>query len=248
MILVTLLLGACEVSIADAAPDPPVDGPSSPEPGPASDAPPSAAGDTVGAAFPPPDGALQVDGGAFGEWLQSLPIRAVDAQVRTHDGRVVTAHRARVVDMPVVDGDLQQCADSIIRVRSEWLRETGAEISWRATSGDPLPWSRYQAGERPYVVDDRIQWRASGDAGDDDALWDGYLQSVFTWAGTASMEVYETTPLDGPGEARPGDVLVQGGFLPFNSFALLALELLFLLIPRVSSSMRLNDRDRLPLC
>ena len=75
---------------------------------------------------------------------------------------------------------------------------------FHATSGDPLPFSRFQGGERPFVVDDKIQWR-SGGSGD----WENYLTSVFTWAGSASLQAYETTPTANP---RGGDVVVEGGF------------------------------------
>ena len=46
-------------------------------------------------------------------------------EMRAHDGQTV-AHRARVIDLPVVPGDLQQCADSAIRLRAAGDR-TGKE-------------------------------------------------------------------------------------------------------------------------
>jgi hypothetical protein len=38
--------------------------------------------------------------------------------------------------------------------------------------------------------------------------WEGYLSAVFTWAGTRSLQAYETLPDTTP---EPGDLLVQGG-------------------------------------
>lgn len=152
--------------------------------------------------FPPPTGAVRAKAGPFGTWLQALPLRAADVPVLTHDGRVVR-RSARVVDLPVVRGDLQQCADSALRLRARWLREQGQPISFHATSGDPMPWARYAGGEEPYEKGGRIAWKAGGDRS-----WDGWLRKLFTWAGTRSLAVHDTVADDHP---DAGDVLVEGG-------------------------------------
>ncbi len=162
---------------------------------------PVAQAEIVRDVFPPPSGYERVQADAFGAWLGQRPLRAADVPVRTHDGRVVS-HRARVIELDVVPGDLQQCADTAIRLRAEWLRETGGEIVFHATSGDPMPWARWQAGERPVERDNRLEW-VPGSAGG----WESYLAKVFTWAGTRSL-AYDTVAVTDP---RPGDVLVQPG-------------------------------------
>lgn len=156
---------------------------------------------TLGEAFPPPDGAARVDGGTFGAWLLARELAPADQPVRTHTGDIVR-HRARVIRFPMVRGDLQQCADTAIRLRAEFLRETGGEILYHATSGDPLPWTRWQAGERPYEEKGRVKWRPGTDGG-----WEAYLTRVFLWAGTRSLAL-DTDPVDAP---APGDVVVVPG-------------------------------------
>lgn len=163
----------------------------------------SLAGTTVAQAFPPPPGSARVAPGAFGSWLQGLRLEDAAAPVLTHDGRVVR-HRGRVVQLPLVEGDLQQCADAILRLRAEWLRERGEPVSFFATSGDPIPWARFQAGERPHVEGRRLAWTG----GHGPSSWDGYLRRVFEWAGTISLRAHETRPVDEP---RPGDILVEAG-------------------------------------
>jgi hypothetical protein len=160
-------------------------------------------GATVGEAFPPPDGASRVEVTGFGATLRQLEVRDADVPVRTHDGRRVP-HRARVVELPMVRGDLQQCADSVIRLRASWLKDTGQPVMFHATSGDPIPWARWVAGERPYAEGRGLRWRKGTTGG-----WESYLRAVFTWAGTLSLEAYDTIPAtDAP---RPGDLLVKGG-------------------------------------
>jgi hypothetical protein len=155
----------------------------------------------VAEAFPPPAGATLVPRDAFGEWLASLELVDPSVPVRTFDGRVV-GHTARVVKLPMVPGDLQQCADSAIRLRAEWLRETGGEVAFHATSGDLLSWERWRRGERPVEAGGRIRWRRGTKGG-----WDEYLAKVFTWAGTRSLALDTTAAA----EPRAGDLLVVPG-------------------------------------
>ncbi len=159
--------------------------------------------DRVASAFPPPEGAVRVEGGPFGAWLGALELGPADRAPRTHDGREVH-HTARVVALPLVDGDLQQCADSAIRLRAEYLRERGEPVSFHATNGQVLPWGRFAAGERVALVGERLVWKDDGSG-----AWEDYLSAVFTWAGTASLQRLDSVAVDRP---QPGDLLVQGGF------------------------------------
>lgn len=157
---------------------------------------------TVADAFPVPEGYERVPTDAWGDWLRALPVRAADVPVRTYAGDVV-GHAARVIDLPVVPGDLQQCADSLYRLRAEWERARGGSPTFHATSGDPVPWARYAAGEEPYEADNRLRWRRGG-TGD----WDDWLVKLFTWAGTRSLAAYDTEPA---ADVRGGRLVVRPG-------------------------------------
>lgn len=161
---------------------------------------------TIGEAYPPPAGATRVADDAFGAWLQALPLRPAGTPIRTHDGARVR-HDGRPVSLPLVRGDLQQCADSAIRLRAEFARARGAadDLSFKATSGDPIPWARYRDGETPYATGNKVQWKRTDPA---TQSWEGWLSKVFTWAGTRSLAAYETVRVDTP---RAGDMLIVGG-------------------------------------
>ncbi len=161
-----------------------------------------AGAESVASAFPPPEGAARVQSDPWGRWLQALQLRDASEPVRTYDGRVV-GHHARVIDLPLVPGDLQQCADSLIRLRATWARESSLDVSFHATSGDPLPWSRVSGGEVPYASGRGISWRAG------EASWERYLSLVFMWAGTASLEARDTRATN---KVTPGSMLIEGGF------------------------------------
>jgi hypothetical protein len=157
----------------------------------------------VRSAFPLPRGAAWAPADAYGTSLLDLPLRPPGTPVRTHDGRVVPISPVRVVDLPMVKGDLQQCADTAIRLRAEWLKGQGRPVMFHATSGDPIPWARVAAGEIPYAEGRGLKWRAGAGS------WETYLRLVFTWAGTASLVAHDTVAASEP---RAGDLLIQGGF------------------------------------
>lgn len=154
-------------------------------------------------AFPPPMGAVRVDADSFGTYVQSLEVHPASRPVTTHDGRTVR-HAARAIVLDLVDGDLQQCADSAIRLRAEWRHERGEPVMFHATSGDPIPWARWKSGERPYAEGRGLKWRKGTKGG-----WEAYLRAVFMWAGTLSLEAYDTEVAKG--EPVPGDLLVKPG-------------------------------------
>jgi hypothetical protein len=135
--------------------------------------------------------------------------------VHLFDGRTKanqTAHFA-VVDLTIGRRDLQQCADAVIRLRAEYLRDTGShdEICFHFTSGDLACWARWRAGWRPCVSGNLVQWEQSTAPDSSDACFWGYLESVFTYAGSYSL-ARELVPVPDWSDLTAGDVLVQGGF------------------------------------
>ncbi len=121
---------------------------------------------------------------------------------------------AAVVDIDVGKRDLQQCADAVIRLRAEYLYAGGAaeraRIAFDFTSGDRVSFARWAQGWRPVVAANRVSWQRVGARGDDRAQFAAYLERIFTYAGSKSLE-RELVPV-GPRPVEPGDVFVQGGF------------------------------------
>ncbi|MFT5680635.1 MAG: hypothetical protein ACI8RZ_001541, partial [Myxococcota bacterium] len=76
---------------------------------------------TILDAFPPPAGTTRVaPPDAWGAWIQTMVLRDISEPLRAYDGRLLHGHDAWVIDLPMVSGDLQQCADALLRVRGEW--------------------------------------------------------------------------------------------------------------------------------
>ena len=67
-----------------------------------------------------------------------------------------------------------------------------------------MPHALWASGQRPVVQNGHLAWTDGGNRS-----WEGYLRSLFMYAGTASLEVHDTVPARTP---RAGDLLVQGGY------------------------------------
>lgn len=175
----------------------------------------AARGETVAEAFPPPPGVMLAPDDAFGAWLAGLELHAADRAVRTHTGEAVALPHAppeaQAVVLPLMEGDLQQCADSAYRLRARFLRESGArEITFHATNGQPLPWARWAAGERTRLEGQRLVW-VPGPGGPIESRWESWLREVFVYAGTRSLAARDTVPVDWSSGPRAGDVFVAPG-------------------------------------
>lgn len=160
--------------------------------------------------IPPPAGYARVKVDGFGAWLRGLPLKPGRPQVLLHNGRPKSnqdAHFA-VVDIDTGKGDLQQCADCVIRLRAEYLWEKREPIAFDFTSGDRCEWSRWAEGWRPVVSGSRVTWRKGGSGGNSYAEFRRYLRTVFSYAGTLSLE-RETEGASGAVE--PGDIFLRGG-------------------------------------
>ena len=168
-------------------------------------------------ALPPPSGytRVAVEEGSFGAWLRGLPLRPAGSPVRDFRGGEILdgedASVAAVAELDVGSANLQQCADSIIRLHAEWLWSRGQKerIAYRFTSGHLASWPRYAAGERARVAGSKVTWVKSGPVDGSRATFRAYLDLVFTYAGTLSLATEKQRP--GREDVRPGDFFVLGG-------------------------------------
>lgn len=169
------------------------------------------------AAIAPPRGFTRVplEAGTFGAFLRSLPLLPDGSDVHAHDGRVIRGggdpRVTAVIAMDQGKRDLQQCADTAIRLHAEWLwsRSREAEIGYHFTSGDLSTWSAYAAGDRPVVEARSVSWARNAAPTAGRGAFRSYLDQVFTYAGTVSL-AREAAPVERE-DLRVGDVLVLPG-------------------------------------
>ena len=163
--------------------------------------------------FDPPFGyqRIAVQSGSFAEWLRDLPLLSSN-EVLSYQGNPIDAPSAAVVDLDIGRGDLQQCADSILRLYAEyrWSANKASDLGFHFSSGDFSSWPNWRSGERFLIRGSkvtRIQKKAVGDTHSEFRKW---LQHTFIYAGTRSMN-RDSQRLAMDKSILPGDFFVSPG-------------------------------------
>jgi hypothetical protein len=172
---------------------------------------------SLSVAIPAPKGFVRVTEpeGSFGAWLRDLPLRAPGTPVRTYAGDVLREaddpRIAAVAELDVGHTDLQQCADSVIRMHAEWLWSRGERdaIGYHFLSGDFATWRRWAAGERPEASGNKVAWRTTAKPSESRATFRKYLDAVFNYASTISLAQHTTQVPRA--DLKPGDFFVLPG-------------------------------------
>ncbi|HSC52145.1 MAG TPA: DUF4846 domain-containing protein [Phnomibacter sp.] len=130
-------------------------------------------------------------GHSFGSWLRKQPLRN-DKTIRLYNGnrRNDQSIQHAVVDIPIGQQDLIQCADAIIYCRAYYLYQTkqAASISFTDNNG------------KVYKIASNARSHA----------FQQYLNTVFSYCNTASL-ARQMNPIRFS-QLQPGDVLIRGGF------------------------------------
>lgn len=171
---------------------------------------------TIVHAIPAPEGYHRSDAPerSFAGWLRALPLKEPGMPVRLFNGdrKANQSAHFRIIDMDVGKKDLQQCADAVMRLRAEYLfavKDSGA-IHFNFTNGDTAAYEKWIRGYRPQVSGNTVRWRQSAPQDPSYANFKRYLDTVFTYAGSASLSrEMSAVPCDA---MTIGDVFIQGGF------------------------------------
>ena len=131
-----------------------------------------------------------VPGNTFSEWLRKIRLKK-DSRVFLHNGQLKQNQNVQfaVLDIPVGKRDLQQCADAVMRLRAEYLLDNNKidDISFADNNGKKYTYTLTSAES-----------------------FENYLQKVFTYCGTLSLERQMQTVNEFQ-TMRAGDVFIQGG-------------------------------------
>ncbi|MFO0660217.1 MAG: DUF4846 domain-containing protein [Polyangiaceae bacterium] len=153
--------------------------------------------------------------GSFGAWLRTLPLASSEAPVLTFKGKVLhpATHEniAAVVAIDIGHADLQQCADSVIRLHAEWRWSRGdRSMSYRAAAGTMMSLESWWRGARPVADGAKLRWEPTGRPTEPShSSFRHYLDDVFAWANTGSLSV-QAKPVD-VRDLTPGDFVVVAG-------------------------------------
>ena len=168
--------------------------------------------------FKPPRGFHRIpkQKGSFAWWLRRLPLKKRGAPVRYHNGRLKANQRihSAVIDLDIGRGNLQQCADAIMRLWGEyiWYKKLQRYFGFNLTSGHPNPWWRWARGDRLKIIRGRMRgWNVGvRRANASYRSFRRYLRIVMIYSGTASLS-RELLHI-GPSQIQAGDILLKGGY------------------------------------
>ena len=152
--------------------------------------------------------------GSFTDFLRDYPLKEWDSPVLLYNEKQKANQNVHigVFELPIEKEDLQQCADSIMRMYAEYFWSSGQHdrIMFHLSDGFELSYSKWREGYRVGFENDKPYWYKKTDYDDSYETFVKYMRIVFAYAGTASMEALETrgTRME---QLKPGDVFIKGG-------------------------------------
>ena len=173
-------------------------------------------GKTIEERFKIPDGykRVKVDSSSFENYLRQLPLKDVGEKVKYFDENLKSNNNVydAVVDLPIGNRDLHQCADAVIRLRAEYFygKKDYDSIHFNFTNGFQADYTQWRKGKRIVVDGNNVNWKDTGQASDAYSSFWKYLEMVFSYAGTTSLEKeLKSISLE---RMKIGDVFIKGGF------------------------------------
>ena len=172
-------------------------------------------GMTLETRFSVPDGYTreEAEDESLTEFLRSYELKEDGSPVLLYDGRKKGNQKAHaaVFKLPIEEEDLQQCADSIMRVYAEYFYHTGRQekIAFHFSNGFLAEYEKWREGNRIKIDGNDAYWAKTASYDDSYETFRSYLRMVFAYAGTQSM-AGESEEISLP-EIEVGDVFLKGG-------------------------------------
>ncbi len=172
-------------------------------------------GDSISVRVIVPEGYKRVKHapGSFQEYLRNYKLKPYGSKIINYDNSEYFAqdwHDA-VLEVPVPNNGLQQCADALMRMRSEYLWDQNRkdEIGFNFTSGHYCSWKKYALGYRPKISGNKVTFHKVASPNHSKSNFYKYLNLIYMYAGTLSMyHELEKVPVS---EIKIGDMLVKPG-------------------------------------
>lgn len=151
--------------------------------------------------------------GSFAQFLRNYELKPDGSPVLLYNGKEKGNQNAHIAvfKLPIENEDLQQCADSIMRIYGEYYfgnKEYG-KIKFPLGTGFIADFDKWRSGYSIKVSGNSISWVK---ASKNDSSYDSFkrfMRIVFAYSGTLNMDGASTKiTLD---EAKTGDIFIKGG-------------------------------------
>lgn len=151
--------------------------------------------------------------GSFEDYLRNYKLKPFGSKIINYDDSEYFWQRGHIgiLEIPVPNNGLQQCADALIRVRSEYLWETNRknEIGFNFTSGHYCSWTKYSEGYRPKINGNKVSFHKTASANSSKDNFYKYLNLIYMYSGTLSL--YNELKSIKAQDLKIGDMLIKGG-------------------------------------
>ena len=152
--------------------------------------------------------------GSFQAYLRNYSLKVFGAKIINYDDSEYYWQQGHIgiLDIPVPKNGLQQCADALIRVRSEylWANNRKDAIGFNFTSGDYCSWKQYAKGYRPKINGNQVTFHKLASVNHTKENFYKYLNLIYMYSGTLSL--YNELPkIEYARDLKIGDMLIKGG-------------------------------------
>lgn len=151
--------------------------------------------------------------GSFEAYLRNYELKPFGSKIINYDNTEYfwQGGHIGILKVPVPKNGLQQCADALIRIRSEYLWDNNIkdEIGFNFTSGHYCSWLKYAEGYRPKINGNKVTFNKTASRDHSKANFYKYLNLIYMYSGTLSL-FNELKSIDDK-DLKIGDMLIKGG-------------------------------------
>lgn len=150
---------------------------------------------------------------SFGTFIRKLPLKENGSPVLLYNGDEKNNQNAHIAvfDMDIGEKDLQQCADSIMRMYGEYYfaGQNYDKIKFHLTNNHLMEYTKWREGYRLKVNGSQTSMVKTASYDDSYEAFRKYLETVFIYGGTLSLsgESNETRVED----IQIGDMFIEAG-------------------------------------
>ena len=152
--------------------------------------------------------------GSFQDYLRNYNLKPFGSKIINYDDSQYfwQGGHVGVLEIPVPKNGLQQCADALIRIRSEFLWDNNRkdEIGFNFTSGHYCSWNKYAEGFRPKINGNKVTFSKTAQANHTKDNFYKYLNLIYMYSGTLSL-YNELAEVNNANTLKIGDMLIKGG-------------------------------------
>lgn len=152
--------------------------------------------------------------GSFQDYLRNYSLKPFGSKIINYDDSEYywQGGHIGILNVPVPKNGLQQCADALIRIRSEylWNNNRNGEIGFNFTSGHYCSWNQFANGYRPKIKGNKVSFHKTASKNHSKENFYKYLNLIYMYSGTLSL-FNELPKVNSTKDLKIGDMLIKGG-------------------------------------